>query len=323
MSTFIQHRTPGRLSRKVLPPYFSRGRVKRGRVKSWWVLLLAGTLMLPACGGGSPNPNENVTPLTLTGNWQFNLATPSDGSFSGGIQGGFLQQSGTSATGAATYSVALPAQSGGNPTVCSSGSAAVTATINGQNVTLTAMAGTQTFSLTGMLSLNGTTMLGTYTSTAGTASDGSPCGTAQTGLQWTAVMVPLLFGSFQGSFHSTGGAAGLNNQDFLVSGVLLQGPNTGGSSAAVTGSVGFSDPITLLSDYPCAQAANLTGTISGNSVTLQMTGLDGSNLGQIGGTPGSGLGTLTYDSTQSGMVLHSVIGTSYALSSTACPGGAH
>ncbi len=52
-----------------------------------------------------------------------------------------------------------------------------------------------------------------------------------------------------------------------------------------------------------------------------MTGLDGSNLGQIGGTPGSGLGTLTFDSTQSGMVLHSVIGTSYALSSPACPGG--
>jgi hypothetical protein len=316
MRIFIQHRTPGRTGRELLSPNLSRR-----CVKSWWVLLLAGTLMLPACGGGSSNSNNNVIPLTLTGNWQFTVSSPPDGSFSGGIQGGFLLQSSDSATGAATYSVALPGQGGGNPTVCSSGSAAITATINGQNVTLTAVAGTQTFAFNGMMSLNGSTMLGTYTSTAGTAADGSPCGTAQSGLQWTAVMVPPLFGSFQGSFHSTGGVAGLNNQDFLVSGVLLQGPNTGDSSATVTGSVGFADPITLLADYPCAAAATVTGTISGNSVTLQMTGVDGSNLGEIGGLPGSGLGTVTFDSTQRGLVLHSSIGTAYVLSSSACPGG--
>jgi hypothetical protein len=317
MRTFIQHRTPGRTGRELLSPSPSRR-----RVKILWVLLVAGTLVLSACGGGSSsNSNNNVTPLTLTGNWQFTVSSPPDGSFSGGIQGGFLLQGSNSATGAATYSVALPAQGGGNPTVCSSGSAAMSGTLNGESVTLTATAGTQIFSFTGMLSLDGTTMLGTYTSTAGTAADGSPCGTAQTGLQWTAVMVPPLFGSFQGSFHSTGGAAGLNNQDFLVSGVLLQGPNTGASSATVTGSVGFADPITLQPDYPCAAAATLTGTISGNSVTLQMTGVDGSNLGQIGGLPGSGLGTVTFDSTQRGLVLHSSIGTAYALSSSACPGG--
>jgi hypothetical protein len=285
------------------------------------ILLVAGTMILTACGGNSGGPVNNPVPLTLSGNWQFTVSNPSDESFSGGIQGGFLVQTGTSATGGATYSVALPTQNGGNPTVCSTGSATVTGTLNGQDVTLTAMAGTQTFSFTGTMSINGSTMSGTYTSTAGTASDGSPCGTAQTGLQWSAVYVQPLFGSFLGSFHSTGGAAGLNNQDFLVSGVLLQGPNTGTSSVAVTGSVGFADPITLVSDYPCAKAANLTGTISGSTVTLQMTGTDGSNLGQIGGAPGSGLGTVTFDTTQSGMVLHSVIGTSYALSSNACPGG--
>jgi hypothetical protein len=278
-------------------------------------LLLVSTLILAACGGGNSGPINNPIPLTLTGNWQFTVASPSDESFTGGIQGGFLVQTGTSATGGATYSVALPGS-----TVCSSGSANVTATLNGQDVTLTAMAGTQTFSFTGTMSIGGNTMGGTYTSTAGTASDGSPCGTAQTGLQWSAVLVPPLFGSFVGSFHSTGGAAGLNNQDFLVTGVLLQGPIVGGSSVAVTGSVGFTDPNALVPDYPCAKAANLTGTISGSTVTLQMTGTDGSNLGQIGGSPGSGLGTVTFDSTQSGMVLHSVIGTSYALSSSACSG---
>ncbi len=277
--------------------------------------MLASLLILAACGGGNTGPVNNPIPLTLTGNWQFTVSNPSDGSFTGGIQGGFLAQTGTSATGGATYSVSLP-----DATVCSSGSATVTATLNGQDVTLTAMAGTQTFSFTGTMSINGTTMSGTYTSTAGTATDGSPCGTAQNGLQWSAVMVPPLFGSFVGSFHSTGGAAGLSNQDFLVSGVLLQGPIVGGSSVAVTGSVGFTDPNTLVPDYPCAKAANLTGTISGSTVTLQMTGTDGSSLGQIGGEPGSGLGTVTFDSTQSGMVLHSVIGTSYALNSSGCPG---
>jgi hypothetical protein len=312
MRKFIQDRTKDRTGRELLSGSFARGCAA--------ILLLAGTLILTACGSSSGGPINNPIPLTLTGNWQFTVSNPSDESFSGGIQGGFLVQTGTSATGGATYSVALPAQNGGSPTVCSSGSATVTGTLNGQDVTLTAMAGTQTFSFTGTLSIDGTTIGGTYTSTAGTASDGSPCGTAQTGLQWSAVMVPPLFGSFLGSFHSTGGAAGLNNQDFLVSGVLLQGPITGGSSVAVTGSVGFTDPNTLVPDYPCAKAANLTGTISGSTVTLQMTGTDGSNLGQIGGAPGSGLGTVTFDTTQSGMVLHSVIGTSYALSSSACPG---
>jgi len=278
-------------------------------------LLIAGILMLTACGSTNSGPIRNPIPLLLTGNWQFTLSNPSDESFTGGIQGGFLVQAGTSVTGGATYSVALPGQ-----TVCSSGSADVTGTLNGQDVALTAVAGTQTFSFTGTWSIDGTTMGGTYTSTTGTATDGSPCGTAQTGLQWSAVMVPPLFGSFVGSFHSTGGAAGLNNQDFLVTGVLLQGPIVGGSSVAVTGSVGFTDPNTLVPDYPCAKAANLTGTISGNVVTLQMTGTDGSNLGQIGGEVGSGLGTVTFDTTQSGMVLHSVIGTSYALNSGACPG---
>jgi hypothetical protein len=306
MRKFIECRTTVRTNRELLSPNFSRGCTA--------VLLLAGTLILAACGSSSSGPINNPVPLTLTGNWQFTVSNPSDGSFTGGIQGGFLAQTGTSATGGATYSVALP-----GPTVCSSGSANVTGTLDGQDVTLTAVAGTQTFSFTGRMSIDGTNMGGTYASTAGTATDGSPCGTAQTGLQWSAVMVPPLFGSFLGSFHSTGGAAGLNNQDFLVSGVLLQGPIVGGSSVAVTGSVGFTDPNTLVPDYPCAKAATLTGTISGNTVTLQMTGSDGSNLGQIGGEPGSGLGTVTFDTTQSGMVLHSVIGTSYALSSSACP----
>jgi hypothetical protein len=107
------------------------------------------------------------------------MSAPSDNSFQGGMQGGFLLQSNSSVTGGVTYSISLPPQQqGGAPTLCNSGSAPVTGTLNGQNVTLTSVAGSQTFTLTGTLSGDGSTMMGTYAS-----NDGQGCGTAQTGLQ--------------------------------------------------------------------------------------------------------------------------------------------
>jgi hypothetical protein len=280
------------------------------------VLLLAG--ILSACGGGGTSGNgQNVA--SLSGNWQFTVASPSDQSFLGGLQGGFLLQNNGSITGGAVYSVSLPAQSGGNPIVCNSGSAPITGTVTGQNVSLTAVAGTQTFTFTGMLNTNRTTMVGTYTSTAGTASDGTACGTVQTGLQWSAFIVPPLNGTLQGSFHSTNGP--LSNQDFPVSLSLTQGENIGASNATLSGILSFIDPTTLLSDYPCFDTASVNGQISGNSLILQIIGTNGSTLGQIGGSFGSGLSPVTYDSTQYGYILHSAAGTAYAVSSKACPGG--
>jgi hypothetical protein len=278
-------------------------------------LLLASTATLSGCGGSSSNAVQN--PVSLSGNWQFTVAPPPDNSFLGGLQGGFLVQNNSSVAGGAVYSVSLPSQSGGNPTICNSGSATITGSVTGQNVTLSAVAGTQTFVFTGSLSLDGLTVVGTYTSSAGTATDGSACGTAQTGLQWSAISVPPLPGPIQGSFHSTGGAAGLNNQDFLVTGVLSQGENIGASNATVTGTLSFVDPVSLLSDYPCFDTASVNGQISGTSVVLQIIGADGSNLGQIGGP---GLGTVTFDSTPRGYVLHSVAGTAYAVNSKSCLG---
>ena len=194
-------------------------------------LVLAITV-LSACGGSNSNSSLQ-TSTTLSGNWQFTMASPADGSFSGGIQGGFLSQASNSVTGAVAYSVALPTNP--NPTVCNSGSAVLTGTLSGQTVTLTAAAGTQTFTLTGTLSLDGSTVVGTYSSTAGTAADGTACGTAQANLQWNATLVPTLTGPIQGTFHSAGGPAGLNEQEFLVLGTLTQGPNAGADNATVTG----------------------------------------------------------------------------------------
>jgi hypothetical protein len=291
---------------------------------SLWFLLVTSTMMLSGCGSGSSGSGSQI-PLTLSGNWQFTMAPPSDGSFLGGLQGGFLLQNNGAVTGAATYAISLP-----NLLIpCNTGSAAITGTISGQNMqTLTAVAGTQTFTLTGTLSLDSLTMAGTYTSTAGTASDGSPCGTAQTGLQWSAVLVPPLTGPIAGSFHSTGGTAGLDEQDFLVSGALNQTANTGASNATVTGNLSFLNTLTNASDYPCFTSASLSGQISGNSVTLEMIGTDGSELGLIGEPVGSlgstGVNPVTLNSAHGGYVLQGD-GPSYLVATTPsgatpCPG---
>jgi hypothetical protein len=288
----------------------------RAWTKSLWILAVAAAMMLSACGGGASNGSQNSR--SLSGNWQFTVANPTDNSFLGGLQGGFLLQNNAAVTGGAVYSVALPAQGGGVSTVCNSGSAAITGTLNGQNVSLTAVAGTQTFTFTGMLSSNGSTMAGTYTSTAGTGAGGTVCGTAQTGLQWSATSVPALTGSVAGSFHSQSGS--LNNQDFPVSGFLTQGPNIGASNATVTGNLSFLDPTSLLSNYPCFDTASVNGQVSGNVVILQIIGTSGSNLGQIGGSPGSGVSAVTFDSTPQGYVLHSLVSPAYAVNTKACPG---
>jgi hypothetical protein len=283
------------------------------------LLLIACVMTLSACGGSGSNSGNPQQSLKVAGNWQFTVAPPADGSFLGGLQGGFLLQQGSSVSGAAVYAVSLPQLT----FPCNSGSAPITGTISGQSVTLTAIAATQTFTFTGMLSSDGTTMTGTYASTAGRAPDGSPCGTAQTGLQWSALSVPPLTGPIQGSFHSTGGTSGLGNQDFLVTGGLTQGPNIGASNATVTGTLTFVNSLTNVSDYPCFAVASVNGQISGNSVILQLIGVDGSTVGQIGEPAGSfgstGVNPVTFDSVHGGYILHGAQPT-YFVATKACPG---
>jgi hypothetical protein len=288
-------------------------------VKRVGILLLA-SLTLGGCGGGSaPAP---MTPQ-VSGNWQFAVANPGDGSFLGGLQGGFLQQGQQgSVTGQVAFSMFSPGYQGGTAP-CNSGSATITGKVNGQNVTITAQAGTQasggvTFTFNGQISLDNSTLVGSYTSTAGTAPDGTSCGTAQSGLQFSAISVPPITGAFQGSFHSTGGASGLQDQDFPLIASLTQGPNTGSSSATVRGTLDFRDPTTLISNYPCLSGASVTGEISGSSVILQVFATNGLNVGQIGGiTQGQ---SVSFDHTQGGYVLHNLVGSAYAVNTRPCPG---
>jgi hypothetical protein len=246
---------------------------------------------------------------------------PTKPSFTGGLQGGFLLQNNGSVGGQASFLIMTqpPAGSGALPTPCNSGIDQITGTITGQTVNLTAQSsGGQTFTLTGTLAFDSTTMTGSYAST-----DGAGCGIA-TAQNWSATLVPPLTGDIQGFFHSMGGPAGLNEQEFAVSGAITQAPNSGASSASVTGNLRFLDPTTLNSDYPCVALASVAGQISGNAVFLQIVGPDGSMIGQIGQTgppASSGPQSVTFDSTGSGLVLESLVGAGYAVYTAACGGG--
>lgn len=288
-------------------------RIRSVRADGFCVSLLVVVMLLSGCGSsGSPNNNQLVPP-NLSGNWQFTLSPPTDGSFVGGLQGGSLVQNGSSITGATNYAVSLTSFS----IPCNQGSATITGTVSGQTVALSAVAGTQTFTFMGTLSLDGSTMTGNYNATAGQAGDGSPCGAAETGLQWTAILVPPLIGPIQGTFQSGGGAAGLTNQNFAVSGSLSQVINSGSSSSTVTGNLIFE------SSYPCFNSATVYGQISGNSVSLEIVGTGGSEWGLIGEPVGSlggtGLSPVTLESTQGGYALQAG-GASYLIATENCPG---
>lgn len=277
----------------------------RIRISAAVLILAAGVLAMSGCGGSSAS--QSAASGQLAGNWQFTMTAPSDNSFLGGLQGGFLLQSKKSVSGGLVYAVSLPAVSGGVPTLCSGGSAPVTGTLDGTNVTLTAVAGGETFTLTGTLSANGTTMMGTYSST-----DGNGCGTAQSGLQWSAVLVPAVTGTLQGVFHSALDPA-LHDQNFPVTGNLTQGPNIGASQATVNGSLVFDG-------YPCLSSATVTGQVSGNSVILQIVASNGLVVGQIGAPAGlSNPSPVSIINSSTGTVLQGTNG--YGVSTKQCPGG--
>lgn len=288
----------------------SVGREAFLRVAAALALATASLIVLSSCGG-SGDPPGSQTNGQFTGNWQFTMAAPADNSFVGGLQGGFLIQNQNGVlTGSVIYSISLPpASSGAAPTLCNGGSAPVTGTVSGQSITLTAVASPQTFTLNGTLSADGTTVLGTYSST-----NGKGCGTAQSGLQWTAVLVPPLTGTVQGFFHSVQDDPALQNQVFPVTGSLTQGQNIGASNATVSGTLTFQG-------YPCLSSASVNGQISGSSVILQIIGSNGLSAGQIGAYAGttSFPSPVSVLSSSAGLTLQGTNG--YGVSTSSCPAG--
>jgi hypothetical protein len=118
----------------------------------------------------------------------------------------------------------------------------------------------------------------------------------------------------QGNFHSVLNPS-LKNQDFVVSGALMQGGNVGASSATVTGTLSFQG-------YPCLTSASVNGQVSGNSVILQIIATNGSNVGQIGaplGLSNPSPSPVAIVASSAGVVLQGANG--YGVSTSACPGG--
>ena len=283
-------------------------------------MLVGALAILIACGGSASAPANGDPPpsLSVAGNWQFSMTPPPDNSFTGGIQGGFLQQdSNGSITGNVVYSIYPP----GKSSPCSGGSAVVSGTFNNQGVSLNAQAGGTTFVLAGTQSSDGTTITGTYSSSGGTpaSANSSACGSTQNGLAWSARLVPVLNGSVQGFFHS---GTAIKDENFPLTGILFQGDNMGTTSAPVQGTLTFQN-------YACLgsashQTVSVSGSISGSSVILQILADSGLVIGQIGGPQHtSNPSPVAFESVASGgYVVHGSSG--YAIQSIAsknCPVG--
>jgi hypothetical protein len=309
-------------------------------VSSYLLLLTLLALTLSSCGGSGSSAAPPGDPQ-VSGNWQFQMSITGTSFYSSPLQGGFLVQKNGSITGQINFAIVLPSANGGIPTVCNSGTATVTGTLSGQSVNLTAVVSTldqsgspstQTFALNGgaLNSGNSAIQNGTYTVSAGYASGSVACGGgAQDAGSWSASLVPPLTGGFQGFFHSTTSTSFMN-QDVAVSATFNQGPNVGAATATVTGTLLFQDPVTLQNDYACLTTATVNGTISGNSVLLQIFSSSGMVVGQIGQTPGSGNppSAVTFDNTQGGYLLHNLSGAQsgqsgggYVVTTKSCSGG--
>jgi hypothetical protein len=309
------------------------------------ILLIVLGLTFSSCGGSSSTTSQRGDPQ-ISGNWQFTMSTTNVSFVASPLQGGFLLQKNGAITGQIGFSIVLPSTNGGANATCNSGTAAVTGTIGGQTVSLTAAIGaldakgaptTQTLTLSGgILSSDGKAIQsGTYTLTAADVlvqgQNGQPqlitCGGGSQDVgTWSATLVPPLTGGFEGFFHSANGPTNFVNQNFPVSGTFTQGPNIGAASATVTGTLLFQDPVTLLNNYPCLTTASVNGTISGNTILLKIFSTSGTPVGQIGQTPGSPNPTaVTFDSTPGGYVVHNLNGANagqtgggYAVTTKSC-----
>jgi hypothetical protein len=228
-------------------------------------LLAAFVLLYSGCGGGS---SSSPSVGALSGNWQINLVKNYPYQQEQLSVSGFLQQSSGSLTG----SVQVPTITSLGGTVTCGGVGPVTGSINGQNVTFALNAGGATFNFTGTVSSNPTSMSGSYEALGGACYPYATSGT------WTASLIPALNGSFKGTLDSNYMAAltGANSPvPVTVSGSFTQSPNSGGSSATLTGTI-------TAVGYPCFTTASLTGTISGQNIYLSMYSYNGSPIGTLG-----------------------------------------
>ncbi|SRR5579871_307979 len=219
-------------------------------------LLLCSAMLLVGCGRGSSNnsnPPVNGTGA-LSGNWQMSLLPT--GKTLAKTQSGFLQQSGSTVTGGLMV-LDSPCSGVGN----------VTGTLDGSAVSLSVAPTELQVTLTGTLGSDQKSMTGDFTmlpfGCTGTSS-------APLSGTWTANLVAPLNGKIQGTFTSKEGVT------YPIAGQISQGPNTGISTATLSGNI-------TASGY-CFLGAGFTGTVSGTTLVITLLDPYGAQVGQITGT---------------------------------------
>jgi len=221
-------------------------------VRIWVVtLILLSVVVSTGCGGGGQGAPSNNP---LSGNWQITLERHVN-PVPPLIFTGFMLEDNNSFTGSLIL--------GSN---CQ-GVGPVTGTLSGTNVSLTINEFGEEISLQGTSS----PMAGEFSNLAGGCTAYANTGT------WSAAQVQPLTGSFHGTFTST-----LNNPTLNVTGTLTQGPNTGLSTATLSGAIQTTGPPSFCSYLP---PAAISGLISGTTVALGLYGQNGieiTQLGQIG-----------------------------------------
>jgi hypothetical protein len=218
------------------------------------LVLLSCTILLSGCGGPSKSS------VSLSGNWQMTLQSTANSQNPVETESGFLIQSGQTLDG----SVLLSGQTISGQVSCAGVGAAV-GQATGSGVTMTVTPTGQTVNLTGTPANNFTSMSGKYSILS------AGCGQTDFGA-WSANLVDTLTGNFQATLTSNG-ALGVSN----YSGSVTQGPNTGNTSATLSGTM-------TSTNSPCFSSIKVAGAVSGTAVVLNLLNSDGVALGKLSGT---------------------------------------
>jgi len=212
-------------------------------------------MFLAGCGSSNKNSNSAPSaPGVLSGNWQMSLLPT--GKTLAKTQSGFLLQNGNTVTGGLMV-LDSPCSGVGN----------VTGTIDSTGVSLTVNPTQIQVTLTGTVGSDQKSMSGDFNMLQFGCSGTSSAPLSGT---WTATLVAPLNGKIQGTFTSKEGVT------YPVAGQISQGPNTGISTATLTGNI-------TVSGY-CFLGAGFTGTVSGTALVLNLLNPDGSQAGEIPGT---------------------------------------
>jgi hypothetical protein len=222
-------------------------------------------LMAAGCGGGSSAASSSGA---LSGNWQLNLVQnyPSASTPITLSASGFVTQSSETLSG----SIQGPNVISATGLYGCSGVGQLSGTVSGQTVTFSLNPGGSEFDFTGAMASDSTSISGTYEALGGGCIAKATSGT------FTASLIPALNGAFTGQLTDSSYMALLGDTNPIsVTGSFTQSSNAGASNATITGTISATD-------YPCFETAYLTGTISGQSVYLDVYDFKGEQIGTLG-----------------------------------------